>query len=198
MGPNLKPLMHPLSYFILAICSGLAPVAAAETALIDLSDPAGDASAVPNVSGQGKANETDIHFAGQGKDRSMVVACQACAGGFPGVVITPLHGSAWDLSGSGYIEASVSNPGAADVMLWIRADNAGDWKKSPWDTEQVRVGAGCTVPVRVTFGRSMGKQGYALDAKAVTRVLLFELQPTAPATFVVHALVAGGKAGNPP
>ena len=88
---------------------------------------------------------------------------------WPGVFIIPAGGApSWDLSLWGHVEAKVTNLGAKQVALTLRADNRHVAGKSPWNAEMARVNPGQTVTVRVYFGYHWGFQrGYELDTTAV-------------------------------
>ena len=94
---------------------------------------------------------------------------------WPGVFIVPAGGApSWDLSLWGHVEAKVTNLGAKQVALTLRADNRHVAGKSPWNAEMARVNPGQTVTVRVYFGYHWGFQrGYELDTTAVIGLLLY-------------------------
>jgi beta-glucanase (GH16 family) len=127
----------------------------------------------------------------------VVVTCRPGKGEYPGVELKPA-GAAWDLSKFGHVEARLTNTGASPVTVCLRVDDDGDWKSNPWNAENGTAAPGETVTVRVRFGTSWGKPGYALRPAKVTRLLLFTSQPKTPESFRIDSIVAGGSPGEKP
>jgi beta-glucanase (GH16 family) len=119
--------------------------------------------------------------------------------GFPGLVLKPEGtGTAWDLSKFGHVEATVVNTGSAPAFFALRVDNAGDYRQSPWNSENVTLKPGERQTVTVIFGHQYGhKPGYKLKPEAVVSVLMFTDKVKGGAkSFRVESLVAGGSAGE--
>lgn len=106
------------------------------------------------------------------------------APGYPGMSF-PVPGDGWNLSGYSGVQMSVHNPGKEDVTVNLRVDNDGDWKTSPWNTENVTVKPGETQTLRVTFGRSFKAAGYKLDPSKITAIRLFLQNVKGPTTIAI-------------
>lgn len=112
----------------------------------------------------------------------------------PGIRITPAQ--PWDLSAFGYVEARIVNLNSTPTAIFLRVDNAGDWRANPWNGEQATIAAGATGTVRVRFGRSWGKPGFALDPAAVTGLVVWTGAAKAPSSFRIEAITPGGNPGT--
>ncbi len=171
----------------------LAAVGRAEgrpTALIDF----GRADATTRVVASTPGEVTFARLPGK---PGLVVTCRPGKDVYPGVQVKPA-GKTWDLSGFGYVEARVTNTGTAPLTLCLRVDDDGDWTKNPWNAENVTPQPGETVAVRVRFGFSWGKPGYALNTARVARLLLFASKTKVEQSFRVETIVAGGAPGEQP
>jgi len=161
--------------------------------LIDLSRP----DTVPFTM-QNKA-KAEI-AAGTGGGKALKVSCPG-GKGYPGVHVRPAgkgEKAAWDLSGYAWIAARVHNPTDHALRVLIRADNPGDWRQGPWNTQPTSVPAGETREVKVWFGYSHGNRAFEIDRSKVIAVLVFLMNPKQDAAFEVQALYAGGKVGDRP
>ncbi len=118
-------------------------------------------------------------------------------GDYPGLDL-PLAGGRLDLSGHAGIQAEIVNVGASRLNVNLRADNPGDWRKSPWNTSNVWIAAGETKTVRVVFGQSYGRPGYALDPAKIGNVKLFVERPGPDAAILVRNVVPYGSATAAP
>lgn len=114
------------------------------------------------------------------------------AGDYPGFNL-PVEG-AWDLSAFAGVEAEIANVGTAKLNIGLRVDNPGDWKKSPWNTNNVWIAPGEAKTVRVTFGQSYGRAGYALNPADVSAVKLLADNPKEGAAILVKSIRAFGTA----
>jgi beta-glucanase (GH16 family) len=117
------------------------------------------------------------------------------AGDYPGVNL-PVPGGSWDLSAFAGVEAEIANVGTVKLNIGLRVDNSGDWKKSPWNTNNVWIAPGEAKTVRVTFGQSYGRAGYALNPADVSGVKLLADNPKEGAAIIVKSIRAFG-AGTP-
>ncbi|HEY0945796.1 MAG TPA: hypothetical protein VGD81_11030, partial [Opitutaceae bacterium] len=60
---------------------------------------------------------------------------------YPGINL-PIPGGSWDLSAYAGIEIEVANTSSIRINLGARVDNPGDWKKSPWNTNNAWLAPG--------------------------------------------------------
>ncbi|HEY9249993.1 MAG TPA: hypothetical protein VIO38_12715, partial [Rariglobus sp.] len=63
------------------------------------------------------------------------------AGDYPGLNL-PVPDGSWDLSAFAGVEAEVANVGTVKLNIGLRVDNPGDWKKSPWNTNNAWIAPG--------------------------------------------------------
>lgn len=113
--------------------------------------------------------------------------------GYPAVKL-PLAEGRLDLSAYQGIQADITNEGQAKIGVGLRADNPGDWKKEPWNTETIYINPGETKTIKLTFGKSHGNKGYALDAGNISNVQIFGIQPKDGGTILVDHVKAFGTA----
>ena len=118
------------------------------------------------------------------------------AADYPGFNI-PVPSEHWDLSAYAGIEAEIANVGASGITLNLRVDNAGDWKKSPWNTNNLWIAPGESKTLKVTFGQSYGNPAYPLDASRVSNIKLFAANPKTDASILVRNLRPFGTAAAP-
>ncbi len=130
---------------------------------------------------------------------SIEVAFAAGDAAWPSLTVSPRSG-AWDLSPWGHVEATLTNPGGKPLSVGLRVDNGGDWRASPWNSENVYLKPGETKVGKVIFGYQHGfKKGYALDPSKVVAVKIFLNGKSAEArTLVVGDVLAAGAAGEKP
>lgn len=179
---------------LIAACSlaAAASIAAADARLIAFDQPAAAKQIQPSDPAQ-----VQTAIVGKGAKRALQVTCKAGTTGYPGVTIDA-PGDAWDLSATGHVEAQVRNAGTQAIDVTLRIDNAGDWKANPWNAEHLGLKPGESRSVRVRYGFSFGKEGYALDPKRVVQALVFVNGGSAEQVFVIESLEAGGKPGEKP
>ncbi|CAN5493725.1 hypothetical protein BH10PLA1_BH10PLA1_00960 [soil metagenome] len=129
----------------------------------------------------------------------IIITIQPGKSDYPGIELKPDGANTWDLSAFGHIEVRVTNTGTAKLNLNVRVDNAGDWKDSPWNSEQASFKPGETKSVTMIFGYSFGhKPSYALKSAEVTQVLFFTGKSKVPQSFRVESVIASGPAGEKP
>ena len=118
---------------------------------------------------------------------------------WPGFSVCPKSGT-WDLSTWGHVEMTLKNPGSKPLSVGLRVDNNGDWRKNPWNSENVYLKPGETKVGKVIFGYQYGFQkGYKLDSSKVAAVKIFLNGKSAePRTLVVGDVSAAGAAGEKP
>jgi beta-glucanase (GH16 family) len=114
-------------------------------------------------------------------------------GDYPGLDL-PLAGGQVDLSAFAGIQAEITNVGQSRLNVALRADNPGDWRKQPWNTNNAWIAPGETKTVKVAFGQSFGRPGYALDASRVSNIKLFVERPKADAAILVNNIAPFGTA----
>lgn len=114
-----------------------------------------------------------------------------CAPGqdqYPGLRVTAP--TPWDLSAHAGIAARVTNTGTEKAPVFLRVDNAGDWKQEPWNTERIDIDAGATATITVRFGRSWGKPGFTLDPARITGLQLWTSPAkTEPRSFRIESIL---------
>jgi beta-glucanase (GH16 family) len=153
-----------------------------------------DLSSASPSSGEVSVQAVDQDFA-----KGVRVAITPGASGYPGVSITPKGFPVWDLSAFGHVAAKVTNVGSKEFTLLLRVDNKGDWKQTPWNTEQTKIKPGETKDLSVIFGYSYGgKPGYPLKPAEVSNVMLFTAKAAQDIAFRIDSLKAGGPAGQKP
>lgn len=107
--------------------------------------------------------------------------------GYPGFDI-PVTPGGWDLSAFSGLEVEVANIGTTRINLGLRVDNPGDWKKSPWNTNNVWLAPGEVKRLQVTFGQSFGRPGYALNPADITAAKIFADNPTGGGTLLIKSI----------
>jgi len=126
-----------------------------------------------------------------------VVTCRPGESDYPGIVLKP-EAAVWDLSAFGHVDARVANTGTIASGVSVRLDNEGDWTTNPWSSETLWVGPGQTGTVRVYFGYSWGKPGFALNPAKVTQLLVFVGKADQEQSLRIESIVAGGAPGEKP
>ena len=117
--------------------------------------------------------------------------------GYPGITIKPKD-TAWDLSRFGHIDLRLRNTGDKPIVVSLRADGDLNWKLSPWNVENAELRPGASDTIRVRFGYSWGKRGYAIDPAKVVQVLVFLGKSDSTQSFRVESIEAGGSPGEKP
>ena len=135
----------------------------------------------------------------EARDGKIVIAIEAGGAAWPGLSVMPPAGT-WDLSTWGHVEVTLTNPGEKPLSVGLRVDNAGDWRLSPWNAENVYLKPGETKVGKVVFGYQYGfKKGYKLDSSKVAAVKIFLNGKGAERrTFFIGDLSAAGAAGETP
>jgi beta-glucanase (GH16 family) len=116
---------------------------------------------------------------------------------YPGITIKP-DGAAWDLAKFGHVDLRLTNTGEKPIVVCLRVDGDLDWKLNPWNGENADLKPGATETVRVRFGYSWGKRGYAIDPAKVVQVLVFLGKSDAGQSFRIESIEAGGLPGEKP
>ena len=104
--------------------------------------------------------------------------------GYPGVNF-PVPADGWDLRGFTGIQIPVHNPGTAPVAVTLKVENPPGTDPNPWNAEIVTVNPGATQNLKLTFGKSFGQSGFALDTAQVTHLRLFVQALKQPTTLIV-------------
>ena len=178
---------------IAAVVAGVASVSFADGAAIapKFLWPAADASAV-------KVNP-DKGVTAAPKDGQLAVTFAVGSGEWPGFEIRPAK-EAWDLSPWGHVEFQLTNPGEKALNIGLRVDNAGDWRKNPWNTENITLKPGETKIGKVIFGYQYGfKKGFKLDPSKVVAVRVFVSgKSSVDRILLVRDISAAGAVGEKP
>ena len=182
---------------ILALGVLSAPVARAENSLpspttesaarpvVDLAAQGAVALAVPS-----HAKQVAVTRASTGPGLDIAVA--AGPAGFPGVNFTPADG-AYDLSGTGYIEARVTNTSSVVISVALRIDNGAGEATA---TGSAYLKPGESGKARAYYA-SPGKGSNPLDPSRISKVMLFiGKNEAADRSFRLESLTAGGKPGE--
>lgn len=118
---------------------------------------------------------------------------------YPGVDLKLEPESGWDLSEFGHVEAKITNLGKTGVAVSMRLDNAGDWRNSPWNTEQKFIEPGKTETLKVIFGYAYGyKPDYKLDPSKIINLKLFTGKVREAVQFRIDSIIAAGPASEMP
>jgi beta-glucanase (GH16 family) len=119
--------------------------------------------------------------------------------GYPGVSLLPEGESkVWNLSAYGHVEIKVTNTGKKGLGVNLRIDNPGDWKDNPTNSDQTYLKPGETGTLKLIFGYSYKKPGYALKPAEVCKALIFTGKSADEQSFRIEALQAAGPAGEKP
>src|SRR5690606_11343615 len=89
------------------------------------------------------------------------------------------------------IQAELTNVGDTKARFGLRVDNPGGAETS--NTEQVTIAPGETKTLKVTFGQSYEKQGYALDPAKVASLLFFADKPRSTVRLAIDNVKANAK-----
>jgi len=191
--------MRALLGFAITVCVAtlMGPLVAEEAPTKPLIDfgAAGAQSRIKSESGNAGA---DFKLVDGPKGKALEITIAPGAAAYPGVSIKP-QGAVWDLSAFGHIKARIANTGTKPLSVFLRVDNAGDWRESPWNTESVSIKPGSTETLSVIFGFAYGrKPSYALKSNAISNILIFTGRATELESFQVESLSAAGPAGEKP
>lgn len=171
----------------LAVLNCLADSAIAPKFLWSAAEPAGaKVSCDKGVSWKAEGGKFTLDFeAGQGE--------------WPGLAIQPQDGT-WDLGPWGRVEMTLTNPGRKPLSVGLRVDNPGDWRKSPWNSENVYLKPGETKVGKVIFGYQHGFQkGFKLDSSKVCAVKVFlNGKGKEPRRLILGDITASGASGEKP
>ncbi len=134
------------------------------------------------------------------RDGKFAVTVAPESGQWPGFSVQPASGGTWDLSAWGHVEFPLTNPGKKPLSVGVRVDNDGDWRKGPWNSENVYLKPGETKIGKVIFGYQYGFQkGFKLDSSKVCAVRIFLNGKSAEErTLLVGDVSAAGAAGEKP
>ncbi len=178
---------------LLALLAGTASAQVGGIAPKFLLDPVAPAAAGQIVPTDAQATFT------LGKD-GITVSIAPGAAQWPGLGVTPEAKAPWDLSPWGHIEARLTNLGAERISVGMRVDNAGDWRKEPWNAENLTLNPKESKIVKVIFGHSYGFQpAFKLNSGAVIQVLFIANgKSDKPRAFRIEDLQASGSSGEKP
>ncbi len=159
--------------------------------LIDPNSPAAAKQVKPTDDGQTTATI--------GKD-GITLTIKGGAANYPGASILPESGATWDLTPWGHVEAKITNLSSTNLYMGIRVDNAGDWRKEPWNAETMSLKPGESKVIKVIFGHSYGfRPAFKLNPGAVTQVLFIANNKSdKERSFRIEDLQASGSSGEKP
>lgn len=170
-------------------------LSAAESAatrdLIDVAAPGSEKRLAPSSSQVSVDPSTDLEKLG------VIVSIAPGKDAFPGVSLKPESG-AWNLADFGHVALRVTNTGEKSLSIALRLDNAGDWRDNPWNAESTFLKPGATGTVKVRFGYSFNKPGYALKSDAIAKVLIYAGKNDTNQSFRIESLTASGSPGEKP
>jgi beta-glucanase (GH16 family) len=127
-------------------------------------------------------------------DAGLVVTVTPGKDQYPGIMLTPT--TPWNLGEFTTATARIVNTGTNAMTFCIRVDNAGDWKTNPWNGDQAKIAAGKSGEVKVQFGRSWGKPGFALNASAITALRIYTGSAKEALSYRIESIVAEGSAAE--
>lgn len=190
---NMTILIYGIGSAAMLLLAG--SVRAGEMPLLDFGAAEAESRLEPDFHSRGQVTFKIIDGA---KGKALEVTIPPGPASYPGVRIKPV-GNGWDLSAYGRVEARVVNTGRQILGFNLRVDNAGDWRTSPWNVEQVWLKPGAAQTVSVIFGHSFGhRPAYAMKSGAVVSILVYAEKSQAPQSFRLESLVAAGSAGERP
>jgi beta-glucanase (GH16 family) len=160
--------------------------------IIDLTD----AKAVDTATMESK--QVAVALSNEPSAPGLVMTIEKGDAGYPGFKYkydTPL-----DLSAYGHVGIKLTNLGSKRAFVALRLDNAGDWKKNPWNSENIYIEPGQTKVGIVRFGYSWGKPAYPLDAAKITQIMVFsgKVKNDEGIKVRIEELYAAGKPGEQP
>ncbi len=162
-------------------------------AVIDLTNAAAIDTAVT------VSNQVSLAHSNEPAKPGLIMSIEKGNAGYPGFKYK--YDPTLDLSAYGHIKVVLTNLGTKRAMVAMRVDNGGDWKKSPWNTENFYIAPGQTITGILRFGFSYGgKPSYKLDASKITQIMLFtgKVKNEEGVKIRVDSIVAGGKPGEKP
>lgn len=145
------------------------------------------------------SNQVSVAHSNEPSHPGLIMSIEKGSAGYPGFKYK--YDPPLDLSAYGHIKVTMTNLGSKRVMVAVRVDNGGDWKKSPWNTENFYIAPGQTKTGTVRFGFSYGgKPSYKLDASKITQIMLFsgKVNNDDGMKIRVESIIAGGKPGEKP
>jgi hypothetical protein len=107
--------------------------------------------------------------------------------GYPGLSLKPDSGT-WDLSGYSAVAVTITNTSAGKLTVGVRVDDSGGWQDN--DSEMGYLDPGQTQTVKVNFGFSFNKPGFAVNKASISQVLIMTDKTTAAKTFRIESVKA--------
>ncbi len=193
MPRHLPPLLS-----LLCLLAAPAPRLAAQA---DVASPTSEAAAQPVID---FASPDAARFAKPTHDTVKVSTATADAGGldvaldpasaaYPGVGFAPADGGVFDLSGTGYVEARLTNTGAHVISATLRIDNGGG---GGFASGVTYLPPGKSGTARAYYA-SPGKSSGPVNPASLARLLVFVSKNDKVArTFRIDSIVAGGRPGD--
>jgi beta-glucanase (GH16 family) len=118
-------------------------------------------------------------------------------GEWPGAFIKAPAGR-WNLSDFDRVQMDVENPGKESARVMLRVDNPGADGQRNCNTDGVTVAAGQRSTLTVTFGKSWGGAGFAIDPSNIVGLLVFLDHPKAAQSLVISNVRAAGQVVDRP
>lgn len=187
--------MKALPLFLLAFGLSLPPCARAA----DLVSPTSESAARPvldlagpDAKTQAQPSHAQVVLAPAAGGAGLDVAIAAGPAGYPGVNFVPA-GGAYDLSGTGYVEARITNTGEQVISATLRVDNPGG-KGTSTGSAYLRPGQSGTARA---YYASPAKGANPVDPANIGRILVFlGKNEKAARAFRIDALTCGGAPGE--
>ena len=164
------------------------------TLLIDPAAPGALAHVHPTYGADAQASYTN-------EQAALIVTIQPGECAWPGILVQNRTGSSWDLSNYGHVEAKITNLGEENVTPILRVDNPRPAQGDPnvFNAEQATIAPGASTVLKVYFGYSYQRPGYALNVTDVSRVMLSMGKVTGkPVRLKVEQWQAAGFPGEKP
>jgi len=179
--------MKVVTSFLLLTAFVAGPLARAENVLPSPTSEAAAARPFTDLSSGVSSHPAQVTVAPAGEALNVTIA--AGPAGFPGVNFTPPE--PYDLTGTGYVEAKITNTSSIVISVTLRVDSG---KDNCSGSAYLRPGE--SGKARAYFA-SPGKSSNPLEGSKITRVLLFAgKNEKAERTFRIDELVAGGRPGD--
>ncbi len=188
-----NPIVHTLSALLFTLCTCPWLVQAKDNPIIDLTSPKAISDAVM-VSDQVTVTPSD-----DPAHPGLIMTVAKGSAGYPGFKYK--YDPPLDLSAYGHVKITLTNLMDKRTMVALRIDNAGDWRKNPWNTENIYLEPNKTVTKVVRFGYSYGgKPSYKLDSSKITQIMVFtgKVKNDAGMKVRIDAIEPGGQPGEKP
>tara|TARA_R100000027_G_scaffold67501_1_gene66578 strand:+ start:2631 stop:5588 length:2958 start_codon:yes stop_codon:yes gene_type:complete len=181
-------IKHPKKTGLLALCVALALPLSAQTT------PESATLMVPastSITSYKTENNASVSIVDVDQAKALRIDFPA-SNTYPGVNV-PVPAGGWNLSAYAGIEAEIINTSSSRLNISMRAENKGNWKKEPWNSNNVWLAPGESERLQVTFGESFGQSGYPLDSSAISAVKLFVSKPSESGSILIQSIQGFGQ-----